>query len=378
MRLHEFEAKELFKKIGISVPAGAVARHRREAERIAGDLKRPVVVKAQVLVGGRKKAGGISFAENPEQAGMQTEALLGKTILGDKVAAVLVEERLEIARELYAGITIDGAAGLSLVMLGLDGGIDVEESAGKNQERFGTIQADPLRKLMPFETRKLVKDLGIGGDTGVKIAEVLFQLDALFEKYDGLIAEINPLVITSQGRVVAADAVFEIDDVALYRQAEFRARAQERLTDPLAREGQALGVSYVGLDGDIGLICSGAGLGMSSIDIISRWGRPANFLETGGGITADLMAGALRLVMKKPGLKGIFINLYGGINPIHEGAKGLAKVIQEDRIAIPIVAKALGNFQEETWRILEGAGVTVIKTIDTEGAVEELFRQVGS
>jgi succinyl-CoA synthetase beta subunit len=376
MRLHEYEAKALFRKNGIAVPEGTVARSRKEAEQIGRDLNGPVVVKAQVLAGGRGKAGGIGFAETPSQAGEAAERILGKTIGGERVEAVLVEERLAIARELYAGITIDRSIGHSLLILGLEGGIDVEARAEKNQERFGAIKVDPLRNLMPFETRKLVRSLGFEGDTGVRIAEILYTLNRLFEKYDALMAEINPLILSPQGTVAAADAVFEIDDAALFRQTEFRSLAQDRITDPLAREGRALGVSYVGLEGDIGVICSGAGLGLASVDIISRWGRPANFLETGGGITADLMAGALRLVMKKPGLKGIFINLYGGINPIHQGAEGIARVIREDRITLPIVAKALGNFQEETWRILEEAGVTVIKTIDTEGAVEELFRQV--
>ena len=378
MRLHEHEAKELFRKNGIPVPVGRVARSGKEAEEIAGELNKPVVVKAQVLVGGRGKAGGILLADSPKEAGEAAGSLLGKTIGGERGEAVLVEERIPVTRELYAGLTIDREKGCPVLMLGLEGGIYIEDKAKKNHEGFAYLPIDPLRKLMPFETRNLVQQSGPGGDMGVKVADILYRLYGLFEKHDALMAEINPLGITAEGAAVALDAVFEIDDEALFRQPDFKALSQERLTDPLLREARKLGVSYVGLEGDIGVICSGAGLGLASVDIISRWGRPANFLETGGGITADLMAGAMRLIMRKPGLKGIFINIYGGINPIHEGAKGVARVIREDGITIPVVAKALGNFQEETWRILEEVGVTVFKTIDTEGAVEILFRQVRS
>lgn len=355
-----------------------MAHKQEEAEEIARSIGKPVMIKAQVLVGGRGKAGGILWAETSQQAGLAAEALLGKIIKEEKVEMVLIEERLKIERELYVGITIDGAAGAPLLMISSEGGIDVEESAEKYPEGIASTHWDISRSLKPYEIRKLVKDLGFKGEIGVKVADSVYKLYRLFVKYDALIAEINPLVITQSGTVAAADAVFEIDDSALFRQAEFRGLELERISDPFSREGRTLGVTYVGLGGDIGLICSGAGLGMATIDCISRWGKPANFLETGGGITAALMAGAMRLVLKKPGLKGILVNLYGGINPIHEGAKGVAQVIREDRVIIPIVAKALGNFQEETWQILEGAGVTVIKTIDTEKAVEELFKQVRS
>jgi succinyl-CoA synthetase beta subunit len=378
MRLHEYEAKALFRQHGIRVPAGGVARTREEAEQVARELGKGVVIKSQVLVGGRKKAGGILFAETPEEVGAAAESLLGRTLRGERVEAVLVEERLAIDRELYAGLIVDGATGRDLLMLGLDGGIDVEERAGQNPERMAALPIDPLLGLKSFETRNLVKNLGINGEKGVRIAETLFRLGRLFEEYDALIGEINPLIVTGQGQIVAADAVLEIDDAALFRHPSFKALAADRLNDPLVREAKSLGVAYVGLEGDLGVICSGAGLGMASVDLINRSGKAANFLDTGGGITEDLMAEALRLVLKRPGLKGIFINIYGGINPIHEGAKGVARVIREDGVAIPIVAKALGNFQEETWRIFEEAGVTVIKTIDTEGAIEELSRQVRS
>jgi succinyl-CoA synthetase beta subunit len=376
MRLHEYEGKKLFRRYAIGTPPGATACSKEEAEEIARSIGKPVVVKAQILAGGSGKAGGILLAESPQEAGLAAGSLLGTTIKDHPVMTVLVEERLRIETEIYVGITVNGATGSPLVMICPEGGIEIEETALRFPDRLATLSLDIFQRPTSDETQKLVNDIGFKGAAAVKVAACLDNLFRLFLEYDALIAEINPLVITAEGSAVAADAVLEIDDSALSRHPEFKASELERISDPLAREGRAIGVSYVGLGGDIGLICSGAGLGMATIDCISRWGRPANFLETGGGITADLMAQAMRLVLKKPGLRGLLINLYGGINPIHEGAQGVARVIQEEGLTIPIVAKALGNFQEETWKILEQAGVTVIKTIDTEGAVEELFRQV--
>jgi len=186
------------------------------------------------------------------------------------------------------------------------------------------------------------------------------------------------LVMTKDGSLLAADAVLEVDDSALYKHPDLKEKALDRIPDELEREAKRIGVSYVSLNGDIGVICSGAGLGMASIDMIKSHGEPANFLETGGGITKELMADALRLVLKKQGIRAVFINLYGGINPIHEGAKGVAEVIYEDNVTIPIVAKAYGNFQEETWETLESVGVKVVKHTQTGRAVEELFKTLSS
>jgi succinyl-CoA synthetase beta subunit len=376
MRLHEYEAKRLFQGYGIPIPRGEVARSRERVEEIARTIGKPIAIKAQVLVGGRGKAGGVGFAETPEKAGLIAEEIVRQRIRGERVEEILVEEKLSIERELYAGIAVDGEAGVPVVMVSPEGGVDVEVTARKHPERIVSRRVDIFLGLRPYEARAMVKKIGFQGDTARKVVDVILSLYRVFRAYDALIAEINPLVITKEGAVVAADAVFEIDDSGLSRHPEFGELALERVTDPLVGEGKRIGVSYVGLDGDVGVICSGAGLGMATIDLIGQLGRPANFLETGGGMSEELMAGALRLVLKKPGLRGIIINIYGGINPIHEGAKGIASVIEEDGVTIPIVAKALGNFQEETWEILEGAGVTVVKEIGTEKVVETLFEVV--
>ncbi|HSC70523.1 MAG TPA: succinyl-CoA synthetase subunit beta, partial [Candidatus Methylomirabilis sp.] len=206
----------------------------------------------------------------------------------------------------------------------------------------------------------------------VRIADTLAALYRVFRRMDALIAEINPLVVTEDEQVWAVDAVLEVDDSALFRHPELPKDTLERIEHPLERAARKIGVSYVDLDGDIAIISSGAGLGMATMDVVGQRLRPANFLETGGGITEELMYKVTDLVLQKPGLRGLLINLYGGINPIHEGAKGVVKVLREKQIKIPVVAKALGNRQEETWATLAEGGVTVVTDITTEAAVDAL------
>jgi succinyl-CoA synthetase beta subunit len=253
---------------------------------------------------------------------------------------------------------------------------DLDEEAKASPKVAGS-HADPFHGLKSHEARKMAKAIGFTGDGAGKLADQIHRLYRAYAAWNALAAGFNPLLMTPEGNFFAAGAFLEMDDSALFRFPRFRELSLSRILDPLAREGKTIGVTYVGLDGDIGVICTGAGIGMATVDLISKRSRPANFLETGGGITEKQMADVMRLVLKKPGLKGIFLNMYGGINPIHEGAKGVVKVIREDRVNIPVVAKAIGNFQEETWKILGEGGVTVIKTIPTDQAVEELFKRLG-
>ena len=374
MRLHEYEAKEIFHSYGISKPVGDAVRTPEEAVKKAEEIGFPVVIKAQVLVGGRGLAGGIKFAESVEEVRNKTDGMLNADIRTYRADEILVEKKLDIETEFYAGITIDGTSGCPIVMVSSEGGVAVEETATQHPERMCSLHTDVFLGLHSYQARKLAKALGLQGKEMFAVAAVLSKLYKVFEDYDALIAEINPLVVTKNGSLFAADAVLEIDDSALYKYPTLKEKSLDRISDELEREAKKIGVSYVSLDGDIGVICSGAGLGMASIDMIKSQGEPANFLETGGGITKELMADALYLVLKKPGIRAVFINLYGGINPIHEGAKGIAEVIQEEGVTIPIVAKAYGNFQEETWVTLESAGVKVVKQTQTGRAVQELFK----
>ncbi|MFQ6042846.1 MAG: succinate--CoA ligase subunit beta [Candidatus Poribacteria bacterium] len=374
MRLHEYEAKDIFANYEIPVPNRGLAKTAEEAVEKAKEIGPPVVIKSQVLVGGRGLAGGIKFAEGIEEVQREAESVLNTTIKGYKPDGALIEKKLDIKNEFYLSITIDGLAGCPIVMVSSEGGVAVEETAAKSPEKIASIHTDVFIGLQLYQARKLAKALGLSSAELSQVADILLKLYKIFEDYDALIAEINPLAVTKDGSIYSIDAVLEIDDAALYKHPEFQEKSLSRIPDELERESQEIGVSYVSLDGDIGLICSGAGLGMASIDMIKSRGEPANFLETGGGITQGLMKKALRLVLKKPGIRAVFINLYGGINPIHEGAKGIAEVIREDNVTIPIVAKAYGNFQEETWATLESAGVKVVKHTQTGKAVEELFR----
>ena len=374
MRLHEYEAKEIFHEYGIPKPNGGAVRTSEEAVKKAEEIGFPVAIKAQVLVGGRGLAGGIKFAESIPEVRSRTDEMLNADIKGYRTDEILIEKKLAIETEFYLGITVDGTAGCPIVMVSSEGGVAVEETAAQHPEKINSVHADVFRGLHSYQTRKLAKALGLQGKEMFAVADVLSKLYKVFADIDALIAEINPLVLTEDGALFAADAVLEVDDSALYKHPALKEKALDKIPDELEREAKKIGVSYVSLDGDIGVICSGAGLGMASIDMIKSQGEPANFLETGGGITRELMADALRLVLKKSGIRAVFINLYGGINPIHEGAKGIAEVIREENVTVPIVAKAYGNFQEETWATLESAGVEVVKHTQTGRAVQELFK----
>ena len=376
MRLHEYEAKELFKNYGIPVPEGKVAFSSEEAVEAARGIGLPLVIKAQVLVGGRGKVGGVKFVQNLNEVQEISGKMLEMDIKGYKVQGVLVEKELNIEKELYLGVTIDGSTGKNVVIVSLEGGVEIEDTARNYPQKVFSFQVDVFKGPSSYEARFLAKKLGLKGEKLLKSGDILYNLGNLSRDYDALIAEINPLVITREGEIFAADAVLQVDDSSLFKHPVLQSKALERIPDELEREAKKVGVTYVNLDGDIGLICSGAGLGMATMDMIRKKAEPANFLETGGGMTKELMACALRVVMMKKNIKAVFINIYGGINPIHEGAKGIVEVIKEDKIKVPIVAKALGNRQEETWNILEEEGVKVVKESRTIKAVEELFKVI--
>jgi succinyl-CoA synthetase beta subunit len=373
MRLHEHEAADLFEKAGIAVPKRGVAETAEEALRIGEELGCPHLVKAQVLVGGRGLADGIRTVESPGDTAEAADGILGSEIKGLAVRKVLVSEKLDVARELYLGITMDGFDGRPVIVVSTEGGVNIEETAREHPEKIASVHVDPGAAFYPYQARGLLRKVGISGKLLVACADVMVKLYGVFTRYEALIAEINPLVVTAQGKVAAVDAVLEIDNSAAARLGGVVPDRLSRYENPIERKGREIGVTYVDLDGDIGLISSGAGLGMASMDIIGRRMRPANFLETGGGITEELLYRCMKLLMMKRGLRGIFINIYGGINPIHEGARGVVRYMEEHGLDIPVVAKALGNLQEETWEIFRSGGVHVVTEAATEKAVDRLF-----
>jgi len=286
----------------------------------------------------------------------------------------MVVRRVEIAREFYLGVTVDGYHGTPVVILGATGGVSIEAISRAHPELVISRQVPITSGLSRSEAQQMALEVGLGGEDLAVVASILRSLYSVFRKYDALIAEINPLVRTSQETYLALDAKVEIDDSSLFRHADLQLSLRERISNPLERKGRQIGVTYVELDGEIGIIASGAGLGMATMDIIGQRFRPANFLETGGAITADLLYQVMELVMQKKGLKAVFINLYGGINPIEEGAKGIVRYLEEHPTNIPVVARALGNRQEETWEIFREGGVKVVTGVSTEAGVEDLAR----
>jgi len=378
MRLHEYEAREIFSKYGINIQQGGLAKTAQEALQIATDIGVPVVLKSQVLVGGRGKAGGIKIIDNLNEVERAADEILKSEIKGYKPEGVLVLKKIEIKKEIYLGITIERTSGIPIIMLCSEGGVDIEEVAHRNPEKIFKLSVDPLQNLYSFQIINLVKKIGLTGKTLIGVVNAVFKLYQVFKEYDGLIAEINPLVITENHEIFCVDAVLEVDDSALFRHPELNKRKLNNMSERDKRLMEK-GATFVKLDGNIGLICSGAGLAMATMDLIKDYPplSPANFLETGGGITSELMFDCMELVLEQPGLKALLINIYGGINPIHEGAKGIAKIIREKKVNIPIVAKALGNRQEETWKTLEEAGVYVIKESETQKAVKFLSELLG-
>ena len=379
MRLHEYEALDIFEQNGIPVPRRGLASTAQEAIQIAEEIGYPVMLKAQVLVGGRGLAGGIKSASTPDEVKKAAETLFSSDIKGLPVLKILVCAKTEISKELYLGFTIDGYVGKPVIVVSTEGGVLIEQTAKAAPGKISSYHIDPPFTLYPYQVRGLLRKLNIDQQLLASWTDIISKLFKVVMDYEAMICEINPLVIRPNGELMAVDAVLEVDDSAISRVSKRFSLPDrlERIDNPLERRGKEIGSTYVDLDGDIGLIASGAGLGMVSMDIIGDNMKPANFLETGGGITADLLYKCMELIMRKPGLRAILINVYGGINPIHEGAKGVVQYIKEHNLKIPIVAKALGNRQEETWEILRSGGVHVVTDVATEKAIERLYELVG-
>jgi len=377
MRLYEFEGIELFRREGIPVPDFALASSPEEAREKAETIGLPVVIKAQVLAGGRWLAGGVKTADSLDDVQQSAGRILGSSIRGLPVHQVMIVSSVETVREFYLGITVDDYLGTPLAILSAEGGVSINKFVQEHAEAVVSVPVSISKGLELSEARRMCRRVGLSGKDLTEVAIVLSTLYCVFRSYDALIAEINPLVRTRKGAYLALDAKMEIDDSSLYRHPDLNLNMENRIQNPLERKGREIGVSYLELDGDIAIIASGAGLGMATMDIISQRMRPANFLETGGAITEELLYKVMDLVLQKEGVRGLFINVYGGINPIHEGAKGVVRYMQEHDVKIPVVAKALGNRQEETWEIFRKQGVHVITDVSTEKGVEQLARLLG-
>ncbi len=354
MDLFEYQGKELFARHGIPVPSGEAAETpeaaRAAAERIGGR----VVVKAQVQVGGRGKAGGIKLAENPDEAEARAREILGMDIKGHTVHRVWIEAASDIATEYYASITFDRGEKKPLVMLSAMGGVDIESVAEEHPDKLARLHIDPLSGFHPHHARRLCYEAEIDEGAMKGVIDILLRLYQGFIDLDTTLMEINPLIWTTDGRVIALDAKVTVDGNALYRHPDILALREATTEDPQERMAQEKGVTYVKLDGDVGILGNGAGLVMSTLDVVAlAGGRPANFLDAGGGSKAEEVVDALEVLLSDPKVKALLINIFGGITRCDEVAEGLLTAIGQLDSTLPIVVRLDGTNEEEGRAIIK-------------------------
>ncbi len=352
MKLLEYQAKEVLASFGIAIPPGKVAKTPDEAAEAAREIG-PVAVKAQVPVGGRGKAGGIKLAQGPEEARAAAEAIIGMDIKGFKVPLVYCEGALDIAQEIYLGFTVDRDRRANILMLSARGGMDIEAVAEDTPEAIAKLYPSPWRGPLDFELRRLVFEAGLGEHVAPLI-KVIRQLYRAIPEQDALTAEINPLVVTRDGRIVAGDAKLETDENAAFRHKDLEERYSEVLEgDPYEVEAKKRGLTYVSLDGEIGVIGNGAGLCMGTLDLVQRaGGRAANFCDIGGGAKAEIVQNGLSVILMNPKVKGVLINVFGGITRADEVARGVVEARRNLDMKLPLVVRLSGTNEAEGKAIL--------------------------
>ncbi|BCL84057.1 succinate--CoA ligase [ADP-forming] subunit beta [Ktedonobacteria bacterium brp13] len=358
MKIHEYQAKDILARYGVPVQPGKVAQTPDEAETIARELGEPVVIKAQVYVGGRGKAGGIQFGDTPEEARDAAARVLGMGIKGLIVEKVLVTPKVDIKEEYYLGITLDRKTQAPVVMVSVAGGIDIEEVAEKTPEKIIKQPIDMRWGLRTFEALDILTRAGFPSYVLRQSAAILVSLAKAFIESDASLTEINPLAYTADGKVLAADGKIVIDDNGLFRQKEYATWAEPEEANPLEYEAKKEGLTYVKLDGNVGIIGNGAGLVMTTLDMVARsGGKPANFLDIGGGAKAEVMYKSLTFVARDPQVKGILVNIFGGITRGEEVAKGVIMAQKELPAGLPIVVRLSGTGAEEGRALLKDAGL---------------------
>jgi succinyl-CoA synthetase beta subunit len=364
LKLHEYQSKRIFAQYGVPIPRGDVATTPVQARQIAARLGKRVVIKSQVLVGGRGKAGGIRLADHPDEAERVADQILGMNIKGLTVKKVLVDEAADISKEIYLGIVIDRARRRPVMMASAEGGIEIEEVARATPERIIRLEIDPFLGLQAYQGRELAYGIGLSKDLVRDFAKIAQGLYQAFVQSDASLAEINPLVVTGDGKLLAVDGKMLLDDNGLFRHfelAEMRDADEETAEEQEARRH---GLSYVKLDGEIGCMVNGAGLAMATMDIIKlHGGEPANFLDIGGGAQADRVAAALRIILSDPNVKGVLFNIFGGITRCDEVARGIREALAEVPTTVPMVARLVGTNEEEGRQILAEAKMITAATL---------------
>ena len=368
MNLHEYQAKAIFRQYGLPVPEGRAASSPEEAARAAKELgSGRFVVKAQIHAGGRGKAGGVKLAATTDEVRAHAQTLLGSTLVthqtgaaGQPVHQVLVESATGIAREIYLGAVIDRAARCLAMMVSNEGGVDIEQVAARTPEKILRFVVDPLLGLMPWQTRAAAFALGLEGDTAKQLAAIMTAVVKLFGERDLSLVEINPLVVTTDGRLVCLDAKINVDDNALYRQPEIAALrdvSQENEKEVRAREHD---LNYVALDGEIGCMVNGAGLAMATMDTIHLYGaKPANFLDVGGGTTRERVAEAFKLLVSDTNVRAILVNIFGGIVRCDLIAEGIIGAVREVGVSVPVVVRLEGTNADKGLALLAQSGLKI-------------------
>jgi succinyl-CoA synthetase beta subunit len=364
MKLHEYQSKKLFEKFGIPIPKGSIANSSSEAKQIAEELGGRVVIKSQVLVGGRGKAGGIRLAKDPDEAKQFANKILSMEIKGLPVRKILVDEAVSIDREIYLGIVNDRSNRCPLIMASSAGGIEIEEVAHSTPEKIVKIPVNPLIGLQNFQARDIAFEIDLPKEYWKGFIQILKGLYKTYIESDATLAEINPLVLTNDKKLLAVDGKMIIDDNALFRHPdliEFRDLDVEASEEIEARK---YGLSYIKLDGEIGCMVNGAGLAMATMDIIKNFGgSPANFLDIGGGAGASKVAAALRIILSDPKVKVILINIFGGITRCDEVARGILEAFENVKVDIPVITRLVGTNAEEGKAILADAQMITADTL---------------
>ncbi len=357
MDLYEYQGKQLFARFGIPVSNGRLATAPEEARAAAEEIGRPVVVKAQVLTGGRGKAGGVKLAKDPADAEAKARDILGLDINGHVVRKVWIEQASDIAKEYYLSITFDRGTKQPLFMLTTEGGIEIEQVARENPDALARLHVDPLEGFQPYQARRLIYGAAIDDPGEQKqILGIIEKLYKCFVESDALLTEINPLIVTPDGEVRALDSKFTVDDSALFRHPDIAEMRDVEAADPHERLAREKGVTYVKLDGEVGILGNGAGLAMSTVDVVVvAGGRPANFCDLGGGGDAQGVVDALEVITSDDQVRSIFFNIFGGITRGDEVARGILTALEQMKIELPIVVRLDGTNAEEGRRLLTEA-----------------------
>lgn len=364
MKLHEYQSKQIFSRYGIPIPRGRVAATAGEARHIAEELGGRVVVKAQVLVGGRGKAGGVKVAKDPQEAELLATQILSMEIKGLPVRKVLVDEAAAIEQEIYLGITNDRAARKPVIMCSAAGGVDIEEVARTHPEKIVKVHINPLLGIKDYQTRDIAAGIDLPREHWKTFGDILKGLWQAFQDNDATLAEINPLIISKDNRLVALDGKMLIDDNALFRHPDLSEMRDTDEDAPSEVEARKYGLTFIKLDGNVGCMVNGAGLAMATMDILKFFGgAPANFLDIGGGAGAEKVAAAMRIILADPNVKAILINIFGGITRCDEVAKGLIAAMEEVKPSVPMVVRLVGTNAEEGRAMLANASMITAETL---------------